>query len=119
LVRDVTEVVRIVDLKFCKIIVTREDVIFSDNGVLYFLSDETGWWENDGTIYVWGYADSQLEIVVHEVVEFVLMRKLRLPRWVGHNVAVVVEKVVGLVWRGVKYLVRVMRGIKGFVKIKT
>jgi len=101
---------KVVDLRFCRIVVTKDDLAFNDKGIWYFLSDETGWWEDDGTIYVWGYAENQLEIAVHEVVEFVLMRKLGLPRWVGHNVAIVVEKVVGLVWKGVKYLRRILKG---------
>lgn len=81
------------------VILTDEDVLFVEDGEEVRLSEETGWWDEKGRIWVW-VKDlkwyEKLGICVHEFVECVLVRKLKMRRDRAHGIANAMEKVLSL-----------------------
>ena len=83
------------------VVLTSKDYRFVDeDGEEVFLSDETGWWTEDGEIYVYmpEYKTwrERVGVAVHEWLERLLVRKLGMSRTWAHRIANVVEKVVSL-----------------------
>jgi hypothetical protein len=92
------------------VVLTNRDYDFEDeeDGEVVWLSDETGWWTEDGKIFVYMPAyktkREQIGIAVHEWLERLLVVKLRMSRVWAHRIANIVEKVVSfgkarLYWR--------------------
>jgi hypothetical protein len=82
------------------VVLTKKDYEFvDDDGEVISLSDETGWWTEDGEIYVYvpeyKTRRERLGVAVHEWVERLLARKLGMLTW-AHRIANVIEKVVSL-----------------------
>jgi hypothetical protein len=71
-----------------------------DSGEEVWLSDETGWWTEDGEIYVYmseyRIMREMLGVAVHEWLERLLVQRLGMSRRWAHRIANVVEKVVSL-----------------------
>lgn len=84
------------------IILTNKDYKFieEEDGEEVWLSDETGWWTEDGDIYVYIPAyltkREKVGVAVHEWLERLLVRKLGMSRTWAHRIANVVEKVISL-----------------------
>jgi len=84
------------------IILTNKDYMFVDeeDGDEVWLSDETGWWTEDGKIFVYIPAYTtrreKFGVAVHEWLERLLVRKLGMSKVWAHRIANVVEKVVSL-----------------------
>lgn len=84
------------------VILTDRDYQFEDeeSGEKVWLSDETGWWTEDGEIYVYmpeyRTVRERLGVAVHEWLERLLVVKLGMSRVWAHRIANVVEKVVSL-----------------------
>jgi hypothetical protein len=84
------------------VILTNRDYDFVDEetGEEVYLSDETGWWTEDGEIYVYmpEYRTwrEKLGVAVHEWLERLLVRKLGMSRNWAHRIANVVEKIISL-----------------------
>jgi len=83
------------------VILTNKEYKFVDeDGEEVFLSDETGWWTEDGEIYVYmpEYKTwrERVGVAVHEWLERLLTRRLKMSRTWAHRIANVVEKVVSL-----------------------
>jgi len=92
------------------VVLTSRDYRFVDeeSGEEVRLSEETGWWTEDGEIYVYVPAyetvRERVGVAVHEWLERLLVRKLGMSRVWAHRIANVVEKVVSvgkakLYWR--------------------
>jgi hypothetical protein len=84
---------------FIKIILTDEDLVFYDEGEEVHLAEETSWWDESGWVYIYEPELSRLQKVgvgVHEFVEMVLIKKLKMPRNWAHRVANVLEYIVSL-----------------------
>lgn len=81
------------------IVLTDEEVFFSEPEGVYRLSEETGWWSDEtGTIYVWWpYLTSlqKMGILVHELLESWLER-LGVPHSYAHGVVSVLERFITL-----------------------
>jgi hypothetical protein len=84
------------------VILTNRDYEFKDkeSGEEVWLSDETGWWTEDGEIYVYmlEYKSKRerLGVAVHEWLERLLVKRLGMSRGWAHRIANVVEKIVSL-----------------------
>jgi len=83
------------------VVLTNKEYKFVDeDGEEVFLSDETGWWTEDGEIYVYMQEyktwRERVGVAVHEWLERLLVRKLGMSRTWAHRIANVVEKVVSL-----------------------
>jgi len=83
------------------VVLTSRDYRFVDeDGEEVFLSDETGWWTEDGEIYVYipEYRTwrERFGVAMHEWLERLLVRRLGMSRTWAHRIANVVEKVVSL-----------------------
>jgi hypothetical protein len=84
------------------VILTNRDYRFKDegSGEEVWLSDETGWWTEDGEIYVYlpeyGTRRERVGVAVHEWLERLLVKRLGMLRGWAHRIANVVEKVVSL-----------------------
>jgi hypothetical protein len=92
------------------VVLTSRDYKFidEDSGEEVWLSDETGWWTEDGEIYVYvpeyKTKKERVGVAVHEWLERLLVVKLGMSRRWAHRIANVVEKVVSsgkakLYWR--------------------
>ncbi len=80
-----------------KILFCTRDRVFKEGGKRYRLSEELGWWDERGNIYVWAKDSDKLKILgvlAHEVVESFLVRRIHLPRKTAHTVANIVEFIV-------------------------
>jgi len=89
------------------VILTNKEYKFVDeDGEEVFLSDETGWWTEDGEVYVYmpEYRTwrERVGVAVHEWLERLLVRRLKMSRTWAHRIANVVEKVVSL-WKAKLY----------------
>jgi hypothetical protein len=84
------------------IVLTDRDYRFVDeeSGEEVWLSDETGWWTEDGEIYVYmpeyKTRRERLGVALHEWLERLLVGKLKMSRSWAHRIANIVEKVVSL-----------------------
>lgn len=80
-----------------KIIFTDEDLEFEEDGEKFKLSEETGWWDANGNIYIWKKLPKiqQFGVLIHEVVEYLLI-KCKIPRKTAHNMASMIEKILTL-----------------------
>ena len=83
------------------VVLTSRDYRFVDeDGEEVYLSDETGWWTEDGEIYVYmpEYRTwrERVGVAVHEWLERLLVKRLEMSRTWAHRIANVVEKVVSL-----------------------
>jgi len=83
------------------VVLTNRDYRFVDeDGEEVFLSDETGWWTEDGEIYVYITKHKtwreRVGVAMHEWLERLLVRRLGMSRTWAHRIANVVEKVVSL-----------------------
>jgi len=83
------------------VILTNRDYDFVDeDGEEVWLSEETGWWTEDGEIYVYmpeyRTVRERLGVAVHEWLERLLVRRLGMSRAWAHRIANVVEKAVSL-----------------------
>lgn len=79
------------------VIVCYDDIVLDSEGTR--LSQETGWWDYRGIIYIWGPELSRMQklgIGIHEFVEMVLESKLRMPHSWSHFVSNVLEFVFTL-----------------------
>jgi len=92
------------------VVLTERDYKFVDeeDGEEVYLSDETGWWTEDGVIYIYipeyKTRRERVGVAMHEWLERLLVKKLGMSRVWAHRVANVVEKVVSLgkaelIWR--------------------
>jgi hypothetical protein len=90
---------RVIRLGFCKVILTSKDYVFWD-GEWVKLSDELGWWTSDGEIYMYlpgvETLRERIGVTTHEVVEYVLEKKLGFEHRKAHKIANIVEKAVSL-----------------------
>ncbi|MCI4409109.1 MAG: hypothetical protein JHC26_08465 [Thermofilum sp.] len=84
------------------VVLTNKDYEFTDeeDGEEVWLSDETGWWTNEGEIFVYLPAyrtrRERVGVTVHEWLERLLVRRLGMGRAWAHMVANIAEKVVSL-----------------------
>jgi hypothetical protein len=84
------------------VVLTERDYEFVDeeDGEGVYLSEETGWWTEDGEVYIYVPAyrtkREKIGVAVHEWVERLLVRKLGMSRTWAHRIANVVEKIVSL-----------------------
>jgi len=84
------------------VVLTSKDYRFVDeeSGEEVWLSEETGWWTEDGEIYVYVLeyrtVRERLGVAMHEWLERLLVRRLGMSRVWAHRIANVVEKVVSL-----------------------
>lgn len=84
------------------VVLTCKDYKFVDeeSGEEVWLSEEGGWWTEDGEIYVYVLEHrtkwERLGVAMHEWLERLLVRKLGMSRVWAHRMANVVEKVVSL-----------------------
>jgi hypothetical protein len=83
------------------VILTNKDYRFVDeDGEEVWLSEETGWWTEDGKIYVYmpEYRTwrERMGVAVHEWLERLLVVRLGMSKVWAHRIANVVEKVVSL-----------------------
>jgi hypothetical protein len=83
------------------VILTSKDYKFVDeDGEEVWLSEETGWWTEDGKIYVYMLEyktwRERMGVAVHEWLERLLVVRLGMSRVWAHRIANVVEKVVSL-----------------------
>jgi len=87
-------------MKFFTVVFTEEDKEFIEAGERYKLSEELGWWTEEGVVYVYTSVlkslRERLGVAVHEVVEYLLERKLGMEHKWAHRIANVIEKVVSL-----------------------
>ena len=80
-------------------ILTDEDLVFESEGEEIRLVDETGWWDEAGTIYVYTPEIRRLRQVgigTHEFVERVLMQRLKMPTNWAHRVSNILEYLISL-----------------------
>jgi hypothetical protein len=84
------------------VILTNRDYDFVDeeSGEVVWLSDETGWWTEDGEVYVYmpeyRTVREKVGVAVHEWLERLFVRRLGMSRTWAHRIANVVEKAVSL-----------------------
>jgi hypothetical protein len=82
------------------VILTNKEYKFEEDGEEVFLSEEIGWWTEDGEIYVYmpEYKTwrERVGVAVHEWLERLLVKRLGMSRTWAHRIANVVEKVVSL-----------------------
>lgn len=85
---------------FCvEFVVTDEDrVMVAEDGEEVLLSEELGWWDREGRVWVWGNLKwyEKWGVGVHEVVEFVLEDKLGFSHEKAHKIANRVEQILTL-----------------------
>jgi len=85
-----------------EVVLTNREHVFVDekDGEVVYLSEETGWWTEEGEIFIYlpeyKTRREQLGVAVHEWLERLLERRLKMPRIWAHRIANVVEKVVSL-----------------------
>lgn len=89
------------------VVLTDEEQEFCYDDDCFYLSEETGWWDEDtGTIYIWWPELSsfqKLGILTHEFLEKWLVR-IGIPDKYAHNAVNIIEKLISLgeaelVWR--------------------
>jgi len=84
------------------VILTDKDYKFIDeeDGEEVWLSEEMGWWTEDGEIFIYLPAyrtrRERFGVAVHEWLERLLVKKLGMSRVWAHRIANVIEKVVSL-----------------------
>ena len=86
-----------------EVILVDEDRVFVDEvGDGVRLSEELGWWEDaEDRIWIWAGRGAEgfiqrWGVGVHEFVEMVLVKRLKINRDVAHRVANIVEKILTL-----------------------
>lgn len=80
-----------------KIIFSDKDIKFYERGETFKLSQELGWWDENGNIYVWNKLPrlQKFGVLMHEIIEYLLVR-LKIPKRISHHIANTMEKILTL-----------------------
>lgn len=85
---------KVINFPFIRLYLCEKDVVFVENNKKYSLKVETGWWTEEGFIYVYTKNFNSIikfGVFVHELIEFILEGKLRFKHKSAHRLANIVE----------------------------